>query len=572
MIRFRNPGTQYSTQIQVIKQLYTELGKQAYFTLDDMAVVLAQGKLMTAYGYAGDDAIKLSNTEEESLNSAKMNAKMYAEVFRMLGWITPYSESSSYPLVFTYLGIHVALSSGDCSKLYEQCVLGINNPTQLTDNMSYTEKIRFFKCALRTFIDLGGTMYKHELCLGPMSINDENENEYQKMLTFIRSIRGDQKRLKRAFDDLAQSLGMKHDPVDNCTRLPIAFMKSCNWLETVRTKELYGTSLTCLRITQHGRDVYESIKDMCDIRLEKYESLQPQQQHALIRLGIYSMLERSGYDVSNVSETIASDKLLCQSVIGNNDLLFSPCQTLRRHEVESALGIKLGVGEESKRYLHTFKSSVQERTSLAETQVWDLNIPEGAATEFLTDPEDIDFLSRVNSLKADGHSSSNIVSTLFDYYADATQTTFYPLIATLFKVMGFNCSFSRPGDNGARWDAIIDDPVRSVPIEIKSPTEEQHLSIKAIRQALENKIILLSRKTHKTTPEITTLAIGYYMPNERAEVSRLISDIKETYGYKIGVIDLKSLLSLAISILIDKKGFDKEQLYALEGLMNAHIL
>lgn len=572
MIRFRNPGTQYSTQIQVIKQLYAELGRQAYFTLDDMAVVLAQGKLMTAYGYAGDDAIKLSNTEEEALNSAKMNAKMYAEVFRMLGWITPYSESSSYPLVFTYLGIHVALSSGDCSKLYEQCVLGINNPTQLTDNMSYSERIRFFKCALRTFIDLGGTMYKHELCLGPMSINDENESEYQKMLAFIRSIRGDQKRLKKAFDDLARSLGMKHDPVDNCTRLPIAFMKSCNWLETIRTKELYGTSLTCLKITQHGRDVYESIKNMCDVRLDRYESLPPQQQHALIRLGIYSMLQRSGYDISSVSETMASDKLLCQSVIGNNDLLFSPCQTLRRHDVESALEIKLGVGEESKHDLHTFESSVQERASLAATQVWDLNIPEGAATELLTDPEDIDFLSHVNSLKADGHSSSKIVSLLFDYYADATQTTFYPLIATLFKVMGFNCAFSRPGDNGARWDAIIDDPVRSIPIEIKSPTEEQHLSIKAIRQALENKIILLSRRTHITTPDITTLAIGYYMPNERAEVSRLISDIKDTYGYKIGVIDLKSLLSLAISILVDEKGFDKEQLYALEGLMNAHIL
>lgn len=61
------------------------------------------------------------------------------------------------------------------------------------------------------------------------------------------------------------------------------------------------------------------------------------------------------------------------------------------------------------------------------------------------------------------------------------------------------------------------------------------------------------------------------MPNERAEVSRLISDFKITYGYKIGVIDLKSLLSLAISILVDNKGFDKEKLYNLEGLMNANI-
>ena len=94
MIRFRNPGTQYSTQVQVIKQLYGALCDQAYFTLEDMAVVIAQGRLMTAYGYAGDDALRLSHTDQESMNSALMNAKMYAEVFRMLGGVTPYSEKA----------------------------------------------------------------------------------------------------------------------------------------------------------------------------------------------------------------------------------------------------------------------------------------------------------------------------------------------------------------------------------------------------------------------------------------------------------------------------------------------
>ena len=165
MIRFRNPGTEYSTQIQVMKHLYEELHSQQSFSLDDMAIVIAKSKLMTAYGYAGEQAIELSNTDQESLNSAKMNAKMYAEVFRMLGWIAPFDNNSSYPLTFTYLGAHIAASNGDCLDLYEQCVLGINNPTELTDNMSYDEKIRFFKCVLRTMIDLGGIMYKHELCI-----------------------------------------------------------------------------------------------------------------------------------------------------------------------------------------------------------------------------------------------------------------------------------------------------------------------------------------------------------------------------------------------------------------------
>lgn len=571
MIRFRNPGTQYSTQVQVIKQLYEALHNQAYFTLEDMAVVIAQGRLMTAYGYAGDEALRLSNTDQESMNSALMNAKMYAEVFRMLGWVTPYSEKSSYPLVFTYIGVHVALSTGDCSRLYEQCVLGINNPTQLTDKMRYDEKVRFFKCALRSLIDLDGIMYKHELCLGPMSINDEDEKAYRRMIQYIKSLRGDYKRLKKAFENLASSLGMKPTPVDNCTRLPIAFMKSCNWVESVQNKSLYGKSMSCLQITEHGIETYRSIKDMYDLRLDQYMSLDEHTQHSMIRLGTYSMLQRSGYDMSDVQDLMVADREQCRNITGDKDLLFSPSQTIRRTQVEEALGFKMGTGFESQHHINTFDSAVEERESLNSTQVWKLNIPEYAATELLTSPEDRDFLQRVSQMAEDGLDSRSIVNALFDFYVDATQTTFYPLIATLFKIMGFDCSFSRPGDNGARWDAIIDDPKRSIPIEIKSPTEEQHLSIKAIRQALENKIILLSRKTHITTPDVSTLAVGYYMPNERAEVTRLISDFKETYGYRIGVIDLKSLLSLAISILVDGKGFDKEKLYRLEGLANASI-
>lgn len=571
MLRFRNPGTQFSTQVQVIKQLYASLRDQDYFTLNDMAIVIAQGHLMTAYGYAGKDALRLSNTDQDSMNSALMNAKMYAEVFRMLGWVTPYNEKSSYPLVFSYIGIHIALSEGDCSRLYEQCVLGINNPTQLADRMSYDEKIRFFKCALRTFIDLDGIMYKHELCLGPMCINDEEEGAYQNMLKMIKTTRGDYLRLQTAFLNLANSLGMRPTPVDNCTRLPVGFMKSCNWVKKVINKSLYGRSMVCLEITQHGIDTYKSIKDMFDLRLDQFNRFDKSTQMSMIRLGVYAMLSRSGYDMSSVEGRTADDLRTCKDILEGRDILFSPYQTVRRNIIEEALCITLPQSSNSSQSVEMFESTVDEREAHLSTEVWHLNIPDGAATELLREKEDVDFINKVNELKSCEYSSAEIVSQLFDYYKNATQNTFYPLIATLFKVMGFRCIFSRPGDNGARWDAIIVDKSRSIPIEIKSPTEEQHLSIKAIRQALENKIILLSRKTYETTPEITTLAIGYYMPNKRAEVNRLIADFKKTYGYRIGVIDLKSLLSLAISILIDKRGFEKEKLYLLEGLMNANI-
>lgn len=571
MIRFRNPGTQYSTHVQVMKLLYKELSNQAFFTLDDMAVVLAKANLMTAYGYAGDNALKLSNTEQKSLNSAKMNAKMYAEVFRMLGWVTPYNTKKSYPLAFTYIGAHVALSKDDCSELYEQCVLGINTTNQLSDNMSYDENVRFFKCALRTLIDLDGVMYKHELCLGPMSINDESETEYYSMIEYLRSIRGDFSLLKREFSNLANSLGMKETPVDNCTRLPIGFMKNCNWIETVKDKSLYGVPMTCFRITEHGRNVYSEIKDMYDLRYKEYASYNQHEQEALIRLGIYGMLSRSGYDLSSVEANIEYDKASCRNILRGKELLFSPCQTIKRAQIESALNLNACGDADSVSSLKAFSSKAKERQDSFSIQHLDINIPNAVDTRRLYSKEDVAFLTKVNELKEMNLSCSKIVDSLFDYYKTATQSTFYPLISTLFKIMGFNCHFSRPGDNGARWDAIIEDKERSISIEIKSPTEQEHLSIKAIRQALENKIVLLSRKTYVTTPDVASLAIGYYMPNERAEVNSLIHDIKATYGYKIGVIDFHSLLSIAISILLNGVGFDKEKIYNLEGMVNASI-
>ena len=113
MIKFRNPGL-YKTQVQIFKELYKEYKNAPHFSLDDMKNTIAKTRLMTAYGYSGDTALALSNTKNDSLNSTKMNQKMYAEVFRMLGWITSVGESS-YPLVFTYLRSHPSFPKYDTS-------------------------------------------------------------------------------------------------------------------------------------------------------------------------------------------------------------------------------------------------------------------------------------------------------------------------------------------------------------------------------------------------------------------------------------------------------------------------
>lgn len=562
MIRFRNPGTQYTTQVQVFRELYKEYKDAPSFDLDDMAATIAKTKLMTAYGYAGDAALALSNTENDSLNSTKMNAKMYAEVFRLLGWVTSAGDNS-YPLVFTYIGEHAALAD-DVLPLYEQCVLGINNPQEIMD-VKYDEKVRFFKATLFSLQDLGGIMYKHELCLGPMSIDDLDKSQYNRMITYLKKLRGSYGRYQDAYQALCDDLGVKPTLPDNSTRLPIAFMKTCGWVESQRTRKLYPPkSLECLCLTQHGADLANSLREVKDLRMDEYYSYPEYTRNSLIRLGVYSMLLRAGYDTSPVQETMRQDQVVCADVLNGKELLFSPYQTLHRSVVDEALGIHREIAGTQ---THTDVLPDIKRTDANVNNIRLTISTNGAHST--SDVEVNSFVQQVLDAKSVGERKKDIIDKIFDDSITDTQTKFYPLVAMLFRVMGLDCQASRPGDNGARWDAIIVDSEESIPIEIKSPTEEQHLSLKAIRQALENKVILLSRGTHPTLPETTSLAVGYYLPNDRAEVTNLMSDFKTAFGYNIGIIDLKTLLTIAVTIVYDEKTFDISELNRLEGFANA---
>lgn len=88
------------------------------------------------------------------------------------------------------------------------------------------EENRFFKTALLTFSDLGGIMYKHELCMGPMSVNDTDHKDYERMIAYLQSLRGSYSRYEKVFNDLCHTLGMNYDSVDNSTRHPIDCMKA----------------------------------------------------------------------------------------------------------------------------------------------------------------------------------------------------------------------------------------------------------------------------------------------------------------------------------------------------------
>ncbi|WP_322080356.1 hypothetical protein, partial [Burkholderia cenocepacia] len=131
---------------------------------------------------------------------------------------------------------------------------------------------------------------------------------------------------------------------------------------------------------------------------------------------------------------------------------------------------------------------------------------------------------------------------------------------------------SRGGQNYERADAIILDDKRSIPIEIKSPGEEPEISVKGVRQALENKIVLLSRNSYPTDRESTSLVVGFNPPNDRSEVHELVEDIRRAFDIRVGVIDFRSLLSLAVHSVHSGRRLNIHNFHLLQGAIRVESL
>ena len=138
------------------------------------------------------------------------------------------------------------------------------------------------------------------------------------------------------------------------------------------------------------------------------------------------------------------------------------------------------------------------------------------------------------------------VATFLSEIKIMKQSDFYPLVADLLGFVFERDAYApSAGNNNMRYDVIIPDDQYSIPVEVKSPTEEEMLSVKAIRQALENKVILLARKPYTTTYDVSSFACGFKVPNKRSDVYKLIMEIYETYKINISILDIETLIKAA---------------------------
>lgn len=158
------------------------------------------------------------------------------------------------------------------------------------------------------------------------------------------------------------------------------------------------------------------------------------------------------------------------------------------------------------------------------------------------------------------------VSEAKTYLADMT-IEFYEYVGEILNRLGFNTIVTREGDVNCRFDATIKDKENSIPIEIKSPLEVMEINIKAITQACENKIVLMSRRFYPTQHETTSLAIGFEYPPSRSDIYELINDIHVAYKINIGIIDIGTLLRLIYAVEIEGRTINKEYFNNLRGVL-----
>lgn len=546
MIRFRNPVSDISILIKNFQKMYKEFSELEFFTLDHIAEFFARERLASSSGYIGEEAlIRSYRIQDDSRKSMKMQAKSYAEVYRFLGWIM--SNDKALNFTFTFVGMHVALFDNAAKSLFAQCLLGVQYPNNILD-VKFSDVNKPFVNMINFAGALDNKIHRDEILLGPMNLVDGYcEIEKSEKINFIRNLRAtqDADTLEMAISDLANINGMAVNSVRNLTRFVISALEYTGWFEKKKIS-IYGKSMNFLVLTAQGKIINNIIQSVPNINGNNLD-INSFECKLISSLGLLSMFKWADFDVDQpleqCIELIKKFNMFC-----NNEVLFSPFQFYSKVELQHLLPqyiLQSGTRYKSvniicdKDSVPTYEHIVVTSKKIKSSSYIDIS-------ELL--------LIRLDEAKLN---LEEAVKNLMDDVVIMKHYDFYPLVANLMSIVFKRDAYAPPaGNNNMRYDVIIPDKHFSIPVEVKSPTEEVMLSVKAIRQALENKVLLLARKPYPTTFEMSSFALGYKIPNARSDVYKLIDEIYEVFKINIVIMDIESLIRAAFDCYIHQKCYD----------------
>jgi len=564
MIRFPNPGSDINQMINIFKLLYANLSTAQSFDLNNMADIMVSENVASSSGYIGAEALARSYEHTDTSRNPLYNqAKMYAEVYRFLGWIVS-SEDAALKFNFTFLGDHVATAGDSSNQLFEQCLLGINYPNKILD-VKFSDINKPFVSIMKAVSLLCGEICRDEILIGPMNLaNGYSDDEIQRMVEAIKSLRASKKysSLELHLSKLASKLKITTNTMRNYTRFVISALVFCGWVEKA-TSEAYGSKRDFLKITPKGTKLVTWLNDVSSINGSALLEEDHQVVQAASKLAFLEMLKRADFLVDDELAAMKHEIKAVAEVFGEKEILFSPYQYFDKQTIKEVLpDYETDVGDKTIEFAaggstpsgYAVKS---EKTIEA--------VHTGSGKQNSAKHKLLETLSKCNN---DIHDA---ITSLSKESVTMKQTEFYPFVAELLQIIvGLEARAPQAGVNNERFDVIIPDKKFSVPVEVKSPTEEVMLSVKAIRQALENKVVLLSRygKHYPTTGEICTVAVGYNIPNARSDVYKLIDDIHAVYGVNIAIVDVRALFAAAYYCLLNNKNYLISDFLGVRGVMS----
>lgn len=186
----------------------------------------------------------------------------------------------------------------------------------------------------------------------------------------------------------------------------------------------------------------------------------------------------------------------------------------------------------------------------------------------VTDERYRHFLDEFRRDLRSGGDKNETIDLLVERCSATTQSSFYPLVASMLNSLGLPTTLPPGGDTNNRIDALIYRDGSSAPVEIKSPTETREINVKSIQQAIENKIVLDERfsSRYRSSRDTSSLVVGYKYPNDRSDVQELIDDCYQSFNIRIGIIDLRSLYNLVWEKLVKREDVDESYLLNLKGV------
>lgn len=564
MIRFPNPGSDINQMIDIFKLLYANLSTANSFDLNNMADIMVSANVASSSGYIGMQALEKSYEHTDSSRNPLYNqAKMYAEVYRLLGWMVS-GEDAALNFKFTFLGVHIATAGDDSSKLFEQCLLGISYPNKILD-VKFKDINKPFVSIIRVASLLGGEICRDEILIGPMNVpNGYDPDQIKNIIKIITSIRSTKKysNLEQSLKRLTQELNISINTARNYTRFVISSLVFCGWMDKC-TSFIYGEKKDFLRITPKGRELASWLDNVSSINTTSLVNVKKENLQRISKLGILQMLKRADFVVDHELLGIQKDTGADKDIFGSEEILFSPYQYFDSLSIKEILPeYELETGDEQvdfsvgKANVHRYTFESSKTVSLIETSEQKRNRTKHLLLELL---------------EKSANDISSAITKMNELAINMKQSDFYPFIADLFQIiLASDARAPQAGVNNERFDVIIPNNKFSIPVEVKSPTEEIMLSVKAIRQALENKVVMMSRyrTPYPTEFGVSTIAVGYNIPNERSDVYRLIEDIYNSYGINIAIANTEMLTSAAYYCLLNKKNYQITDFLNVRGVIN----